>query len=186
MIVGDHRQNQVQRRGAARRRQTVPIDHENRFRQIGFGEFFQKTVAVFPVDRRAAIVQKPGGGQRVGAGAQPAESLREQPAPRSTWDDAAPGPPPRPEPAEPRPLEEVMRELGGTAAGGKRAGAEDEALREVEHITFDKSGALAAIVLGEDEVSSGTAKVKVLATGEQREIARTEIAAAVKRLREPA
>ena len=47
------------------------------------------------------------------------------------------------EPAEPRPLEEVMRELGGTAAGGKRAGAEDEALREVEHITFDKSGALA-------------------------------------------
>lgn len=47
------------------------------------------------------------------------------------------------EPAEPRPLEEVMRELGGAAASSRAAGAEDEALREVAQITFDKSGALA-------------------------------------------
>ena len=46
-------------------------------------------------------------------------------------------------PAEPRPLEEVMRELGAPATPAARGGSEDEALREVGAITFDKSGALA-------------------------------------------
>ena len=73
VIVGDHRQNQVQRRRSARRGQPVSVNHKDRFRQVGFGELLQKAIAVFPVDRRAAIVQKPGSGQRMGAGAQPAD-----------------------------------------------------------------------------------------------------------------
>lgn len=74
-----------------------------------------------------------------------------------------------------------LRGAGLRAEGDLRGGSMKSQFRRA-----NKSGALAAIVLGEDEVSSGTAKVKVLATGEQREIARTEIAAEVKRLREPA
>lgn len=74
-----------------------------------------------------------------------------------------------------------LRRAGLRAEADLRGGSMRSQFRRA-----DKSGATVAVVLGEDEVAKGTAQVKELASGEQREVARDEVAGEVKRLREPA
>ncbi|MNT51033.1 hypothetical protein D3C72_1879810 [compost metagenome] len=66
-------QHHVQRRGAARARDAVAVDHEQVLRQAAFGEFTLQHCQVFPVRRATVAVEQPGTQQRAGARAQTAQ-----------------------------------------------------------------------------------------------------------------
>jgi len=78
-------------------------------------------------------------------------------------------------------LLKTLRDAGLYADADLRGGSVKSQFRRA-----DKSGATVAIVLGPEEVEAGTAQVKDLTAGEQREVVRGEVAAEVKRIREQA
>ncbi len=76
-------------------------------------------------------------------------------------------------------LLKALRGAGIAADADLRGGSTKSQFRRA-----DKSGAAVAIVIGPDEAKAGTAQVKDLRRGEQREVARAEVAAEVRRIGE--
>ena len=73
VILGDDLQHHVDRGGAAGGGHAVAIHDENRFRQLHLLELLKEAVLVFPVDGCTLAIEKAGLGDRVGAGAEPAD-----------------------------------------------------------------------------------------------------------------